>query len=107
MTCRPQKAELIVHACCCLHNLLIQERPQPYLANVQRVPVAPGIYDVDWHEQDVLLALRKDGRRRPNTKFHYAVRNHLKEYFANTGKIPWQDRMTDLQTQRNARQQQQ
>ena len=90
---RPETVAVITYAACCLHNLLIQERPGQYLEDVAQ-QCNPGAEPVQWHERETLAHLHAVGRNR-NTRIAKGVREHLCGYVNAVGAVPWQQEMVD------------
>ena len=87
----PKKATAVVQACCCLHNLLIEKRPQAYLADVNREQVEDddGL-DLDWQCDETLLELQRL-RGTNATKIAKLQRDHIARYLNSVGAVSWQN----------------
>ena len=86
-------ASMVTAACCVLHNLLIRERPGPYLQRTVIRDIHHMPTDV-WQEQDVLDSLQQLRGNKDN-KIGQAIRNHLKLYVNTVGAVECQDRAVD------------
>jgi len=95
---KPDNVQTIVYTCCVMHNLLIQERPQEYLATVAE-QARPGAPNLDWHDADVLATIRTAGGNHTDKKGR-AVREHLAAYYSRQGAVPWQDDAIEKNTRR-------
>ena len=90
---KPETVAKVTFACCCLHNLLILERPHQYLADVAQEG-NPDVQPADWHAAETLAGLQAV-RGNHATKVAKATRDHLRGYFNNVGAVPWQQEMVD------------
>lgn len=94
MQLSPNRAEIVVLACCALHNLLRIEHPSAILNMADREdPVTHNCIPGVWRNMDTLHDL--DVMRGNNaTKAAKAQRDYLCAYVnSDIGKVAWQDRM--------------
>ncbi|KAJ8977069.1 hypothetical protein NQ317_017231 [Molorchus minor] len=81
---KPDKAKIIIQACCALHNFLRAELNKTYMGNN---PDA----DIDRRYRFV-YGLSRQQSRRPRTEA-LRIREEFKEYFNGCGSVPWQNDM--------------
>ncbi|XP_041376853.1 protein ALP1-like [Gigantopelta aegis] len=96
MLVRPDRAIKIVLACCRLHNLLIERKPQKVQRRVDfEDPDTHELVEGSWRQEDqVLLPLQNTGRN-TTTKAGKDLKDFLMDYYNGSGSVEWQDRMVD------------
>ena len=92
----PQRAELVVLACCALHNLIVSEHPDQIRSMVDREdPNTHVVYSGEWRQGPVMTDLQILRGNNATTKGK-AYRNILKAYFNTIGAVPWQEARSRL-----------
>jgi hypothetical protein len=90
----PEKVQLIVMACCILHNLMRIRYPRQQNQQVDREdPETHEILPGAWREDNALIGLQPAPGNTGN-KAGKAIRHYLRQYYNSAvGSVPWQDRM--------------
>ena len=93
----PQRAEMVVLAACCLHNLLIADHPEQIRPVVDREdPVTHHVSRGEWRQGPVLTDLEILKGNNATTKGK-AYRNILTAFFnSEDGSVPWQENVSRL-----------
>ena len=87
----PSRAELVVLACCALHNLLISDHPDQVRRSVDREdPTTHVVTNGEWRQCPILTELEALKGNNASNKGK-AYRNILKAYFNSIGAVPWQE----------------
>ena len=89
----PDRLDLIVMACCILHNMLRTEMVGDAEAD-QENPNTHEVIPGDWRDAGVNIQgdpLRRPVNRARATRAALAQRDYLKEYVSGPGQVPWQD----------------
>ena len=93
----PQRAEVVVLAACCLHNLMIADHPDQVRHMVDREdPVTHQVTTGEWRQDAVLTDLQVLRGNNATAKGK-AYRNILTTFFnSEAGSVPWQEHRSRL-----------
>ena len=91
----PERTQLVVMACCVLHNFLRTKYPRSSNLLLDRESVALGMRPGTWR-QDVRLEDLETIRGNNATKAGKAVRSYMTSYFLNEGSVPWQEKQAHV-----------
>lgn len=86
--CHPEKAKLIVAACCALHNFLMKRSPT-YGVNPDRYDAHGNLIEGDWRKTNQPLDQIETGNIR-STEIGKVIRQRLTNFFNNTDVLHYQ-----------------
>lgn len=94
----PEHVTAIVIACCCLHNMLINDNPRLARGLVDEEDENHNIIEGSWREEASLADGNRDAARNTGTQAGKDVRQYLCDYYNSPkGAVEWQDRMASRQ----------
>ena len=103
---KPKTCEVVVLACCCLHNILRNNSPGYLKGLVDEEDEDHNLIPAPWRDTDELIGGERIRARNTGSTEAKDVREYLKVHFNSPeGAVEWQDRMITLNPQPKAQQQ--